>query len=407
MSSVVYNQVSKFYADGTKAVDALDLQIAEGEFMVIVGPSGCGKTTALRMAAGLEDISSGELSIGGKVVNALEPRDRDIAMVFQNYALYPHMSVFENIAFPLENQKLSREEIRKRVEGAAAILGLEEHLGRRPKNLSGGQRQRVAMGRAIVRRPKAFLMDEPLSNLDAKLRVQMRAEITRLQRQLGVTTLYVTHDQVEAMTMGHRIAVMRKGVLQQVGTPLELYERPSNIFVAAFVGSPAMNLLPATLAATADGLALVIAGQSLALPAALVMRLGLARYRDRQVIAGIRPEHLVPPGEGAATLPALRLEIVGSELIPPEQLVQLELWTEPLRTPSALDIVRDVDPVAAADLPRGSSTQPLVARCSSDRAFANGTADWGVVLEKLHLFDFETGKALGLSDSASAGGHGR
>src|SRR5471030_1531586 len=241
MAQVAFERVSKVYPDGTRAVNDINLDIQDGEFMVLVGPSGCGKTTALRMVAGLEEISEGVLKIGERVVNHVPSRDRDIAMVFQSYALYPHLTVYENIAFGLRLKKLPKAEIDKRVQNAARTLGLEEQLARKPRNLSGGQRQRVAMGRAIVREPSAFLMDEPLSNLDAKLRVQMRAEISRLQRDLGVTTIYVTHDQVEAMTMGDRVAVMRKGQLQQVDAPQTLYERPVNLFVRGFIGSPSMK----------------------------------------------------------------------------------------------------------------------------------------------------------------------
>ena len=247
MAGVTFDDVSKIYPDGTRAVNAIDLEIQDGEFMVLVGPSGCGKTTALRMVAGLEDISEGVLKIGDRVVNNVPSRDRDIAMVFQSYALYPHLTVYDNIAFGLKLKKMPKAEIDKRVQEAAKVLGLESFLKRKPRALSGGQRQRVAMGRAIVREPAAFLMDEPLSNLDAKLRVQMRAEIAKLQSDLGTTTVYVTHDQIEAMTMGDRVAVMRKGELQQVAAPQELYDRPLNLFVAGFIGSPSMNLVEATL----------------------------------------------------------------------------------------------------------------------------------------------------------------
>ena len=247
MADIVLEGVSKRFDDGYEAVKDMDLEVKDGEFVILVGPSGCGKSTALRMIAGLEDITEGELRIGGDVVNQYAPKDRDIAMVFQNYALYPHMSVRDNMAFPLKLAKVPDDEIKTKVEEAAKILDLEQHLDRKPANLSGGQRQRVAMGRAIVRDPKAFLMDEPLSNLDAKLRVQMRTEVSRLQKDLNTTTVYVTHDQTEAMTLGDRVAVMRSGVLQQVDTPAELYERPSNLFVAGFIGSPAMNFMPATL----------------------------------------------------------------------------------------------------------------------------------------------------------------
>jgi multiple sugar transport system ATP-binding protein len=264
MAVICFDGVSKVYGDGTCAVDTLDLTIEEGEFVVFVGPSGCGKTTALRMLAGLEEISAGTVTIGGQAVNDMSPKDRDIAMVFQNYALYPHMTVAQNLAFGLKLRKISKVEVDRRVRNAAAALDLEEYLERKPKALSGGQRQRVALGRAIVREPAAFLMDEPLSNLDAALRVQTRAEILKLQKRLGTTTIYVTHDQVEAMTMGDRIAVMRKGVLQQIGTPEQLYTRPANTFVATFIGSPAMNVVPAAV-------------------------LGLG---PDSLIAGFRPEHI-------------------------------------------------------------------------------------------------------------------
>ena len=247
MSRIVLEGITKRYQDGTTAVRSLDLSIADGELMVLVGPSGCGKTTALRMVAGLEEITEGTILVDGQPVNDMEPRDRDIAMVFQSYALYPHLTVRDNMAFSLKYRKTPKQEIRRRVEEAARILELDELLSRKPRQLSGGQRQRVAMGRAIVRQPRAFLMDEPLSNLDAKLRVQMRAEIAKLQRSLGVTTIYVTHDQTEAMTLGSRVAVLRHGVLQQVASPQELYRRPANLFVAGFIGSPAMNLVEATL----------------------------------------------------------------------------------------------------------------------------------------------------------------
>ena len=262
MAEVQFSDVAKVFPDGTRAVSDLNLEAQDGEFMVLVGPSGCGKTTALRMVAGLEDISEGEIKIGDRVVNQIPSRDRDIAMVFQSYALYPHLTVYDNIAFSLRLRKERKDEIDKRVREAARILDLEPFLDRKPRALSGGQRQRVAMGRAIVRQPAAFLMDEPLSNLDAKLRVQMRAEISKLQRDLGTTTIYVTHDQVEAMTMGERVAVMRKGELQQVAPPQDLYDRPVNLFVGGFIGSPAMNLLEATLERANGGLAVALAARS-------------------------------------------------------------------------------------------------------------------------------------------------
>src|SRR3954454_3606863 len=270
MAAITFDDVTKTYDDGYRAVSDLNLDIQDGEFVVLVGPSGCGKTTALRMVAGLEEISEGTLRIGDRIVNDLTPRERDIAMVFQSYALYPHLSVYDNIAFSLKLHKLPKAEIDKRVQDAARILDLEPYLKRKPKALSGGQRQRVAMGRAIVRQPPAFLMDEPLSNLDAKLRVQMRAEIKKIQSSLGVTTIYVTHDQVEAMTMGDRVAVMRKGELQQVAPPQELYDRPVNIFVGGFIGSPSMNMLEARLERDGDAWRARIGEQSLLLDPDLV-----------------------------------------------------------------------------------------------------------------------------------------
>ena len=291
MAGVAFEQMSKVYPDGTKAVDALTLEIGDGEFMVLVGPSGCGKTTALRMVAGLEEITSGLLKIGERVVNNVPSRDRDIAMVFQSYALYPHLSVYENIAFGLKIKKMPKDEIDRRVAEAARILGLEPFLKRKPRALSGGQRQRVAMGRAIVRQPQAFLMDEPLSNLDAKLRVQMRAEIAGLQRSLGVTTIYVTHDQVEAMTMGDRVAVLRDGKLQQYATPSDLYDHPVNSFVAGFIGSPAMNLLD--LRRSGDGVTL--GGHEVPLSREVRDAAGSADT----VTVGVRPEDLSLDDEGS------------------------------------------------------------------------------------------------------------
>jgi len=285
------NDVTKRYADGTLAVEDLNLDVEDGEFMVLVGPSGCGKTTALRMIAGLESISEGEVKIGDKVVNDVPPKDRDIAMVFQNYALYPHMTVRDNMAFGLKLAKTDQGEITKRVEEAAKVLGLEEYLDKKPRALSGGQRQRVAMGRAIVRNPQAFLMDEPLSNLDAKLRVQMRSEISRIQADLEVTTVYVTHDQVEAMTMGDRVAVMRKGELLQVGTPPELFSNPRNLFVAGFIGSPSMNFAMSSVEKSNGGYAIKLGDQSLKVSQkALEKRPALERYQGKEIILGIRPQ---------------------------------------------------------------------------------------------------------------------
>jgi len=317
MATVALERINKVYANGFHAVKDLDLEVGDGEFMVLVGPSGCGKTTALRMVAGLEGISSGTLSIAGKPVNEVSPKDRDIAMVFQNYALYPHMSVADNIGFALKLRKLPKAEVAAKVKETAEILGLTEWLDRKPGQLSGGQRQRVAMGRAIVREPAVFLMDEPLSNLDAKLRVQMRAEVSRIQQRLHVSTIYVTHDQVEAMTMGDRVAVLRGGVLQQCDNPQVLYNRPDNIFVAAFIGSPAMNLYEA---AVGEGARWVKLGsQDIELPESVrAEHPALASYAGKKIVLGLRPEHL--PAAGNRAGPALvgdvdLVEALGSELV--------------------------------------------------------------------------------------------
>jgi multiple sugar transport system ATP-binding protein len=314
MADVAFDEVDKVYDNGVQAVFDLTLDIHDGEFLVLVGPSGCGKTTALRMVAGLEDISDGTVSIGGRVVNDLTPKERDIAMVFQNYALYPHLSVAENIAFGLRLRKAEKSVINERVAWAAKMLDLTPYLDRRPKELSGGQRQRVAMGRAIVRQPQVFLMDEPLSNLDAKLRVQMRADIAKLQRELGVTTVYVTHDQVEAMTMGDRVAVMSQGVLQQVDAPQRLYDRPENLFVAGFIGTPPMNLLDVAVQVEDEVVSITLGGSRVPLPAAALAQYPrLREYSGRSVAAGVRAGDLHPSSE-RADLPTFtaRVELVES-----------------------------------------------------------------------------------------------
>jgi multiple sugar transport system ATP-binding protein len=402
VAEVTFDEISKVYPDGTKAVSSLSLQVRDGEFMVLVGPSGCGKTTALRMVAGLEDITSGTLRIGERVVNDLPSRDRDIAMVFQSYALYPHLTVFENIAFGLRLKKVPKEEIDKRVQEAARVLDLEALLDKKPRALSGGQRQRVAMGRAIVRQPQVFLMDEPLSNLDAKLRVQMRAEIARLQLDLGVTTIYVTHDQVEAMTMGDRVAVMRKGELQQVDTPQELYDRPVNLFVGGFIGSPSMNMLEGTLERADGGLVARLGSQSLTLDPALVnARGGLAAFEGKPVIVGIRPEDLedaavspeVPAGRTLKGVVALR-EALGSEI-----MVHLEVDAPPAVTDEVRELAEDVGAEAPVG---GHRTATVVGRFSARSGVKPGDAIEAVVdTSNLHFFDPATG--LGIYDDKTKG----
>jgi multiple sugar transport system ATP-binding protein len=388
MATVTLDAVNKIYENGFQAIHDLSLDIADGEFLVLVGPSGCGKSTALRMIAGLETTSSGEMRIGDKVVNDVEPKDRDIAMVFQNYALYPHMSVFDNIGFALKLARTPKDEIDSRVRKAASILELEPYLNRKPAQLSGGQRQRVAMGRAIVRQPSAFLMDEPLSNLDAKLRVQMRAEIARLQRSLGVTTFYVTHDQVEAMTMGDRVAVIKAGLLQQVDTPQRLYEYPTNVFVAAFIGSPSMNLYDAALTLSGDGGTIEIGSQRIALdPQSLKQRPALAGYNGKSIVVGIRPEHfedatILPdaPADRRIKAMVMLVEALGSEL-----MVHMAIDA---RT------VNSGDPDAPQELP-GEGASNAVARFSPrSRVMLGDDIEVVVASEYLHFFDAQTHKAI-------------
>jgi multiple sugar transport system ATP-binding protein len=403
MAQIVLEDVWKVFADGTEAVRSLYLDIADGEFMVLVGPSGCGKTTALRMVAGLERISKGKITIGDRVVNDVPPKERDIAMVFQNYALYPHMSVFDNMAFGLKLQKVPRDEIDRRVRDAAQILGLDELLGRKPAALSGGQRQRVAMGRAIVRYPQAFLMDEPLSNLDAKLRVQTRTEISRLQHDLGVTTIYVTHDQVEAMTMGDRVAVIRKGELQQVDTPQSLYEHPLNLFVAGFIGSPAMNLVEAGLAATDGAMVVELGGFRLPVPdEVMVERPDLRAYAGRKVVLGIRPEDMEDaalvsdaPAERRISSTVELREALGSDVV-----VHFSLDTPPAVTEDVKELAADVDAAAAAPSADGD-TASVVARLNP-RTHAHHGQPIELVVDthRLHFFDVETGAGIyGPSDA--------
>ena len=396
MAAIELDGVGKVYRDGTRAVSDLNLSIADGEFVVLVGPSGCGKTTALRMVAGLEEISEGTVSIDGTVVNGIDPGKRDIAMVFQNYALYPHMSIFENIAFPLRSQRISRVERRERVERTAAILGLTDLLKKKPSTLSGGQRQRVAMGRAIVREPRLFLMDEPLSNLDAKLRVQMRSEISRIQSELGVTTIYVTHDQVEAMTMGTRIAVLRKGLLQQLGPPQEIYEAPQNLFVAAFIGSPGMNFVRATLVEDGDDVACRLTAQQIVLPRTVAdARPALKEYKGRDVALGIRPEHMsLSPIEG----PTMSASVLRSEMLGAERLVHLAVDASPVVTDEMVEAAEDVDPTALSTLQSESIEQrvTLIARVDpSVTATVGADVLVGVNASRLHFFDLETGATIG------------
>jgi multiple sugar transport system ATP-binding protein len=391
LPQVTLEGVGKVYPDGTRAVDGLDLEIDDGELMVLVGPSGCGKTTTLRMIAGLEDITEGVIHIGDTLVNGLDPRERDIAMVFQNYALYPHMSVFDNLAFPLRARHLPRVEVHAKVERTARILGLEGLLSRKPRALSGGQRQRVAMGRAIVREPQVFLMDEPLSNLDAKLRTQLRAEIADLQRELGVTTIYVTHDQVEAMTMGTRIAVLRDGFLQQQGPPQTLYDAPDNLFVAAFIGSPAMNLLHGRIERGAGGVSCLVGEQRVLIPTALALLDGT------EVAVGVRPEGLVDPASASRAAPRLKGRVRFVELLGAERLVQVELDARPLDAGDLVETARDLDVTPADRRPAGTAVgRALVtARLDAHAAVKPGDIlEMAIVSEKLHFFDLSTGRAI-------------
>jgi multiple sugar transport system ATP-binding protein len=397
VAEVAFEGISKIYADGTRAVNEMTLGIEDGEFMVLVGPSGCGKTTALRMVAGLEEISEGTLRIGDRVVNHVAPRDRDIAMVFQSYALYPHLTVYDNIAFGLKMQKLPKEEIERRVKEAADVLGLETFLDRKPRALSGGQRQRVAMGRAIVREPQAFLMDEPLSNLDAKLRVQMRAEIARLQNDLGVTTVYVTHDQIEAMTMGDRVAVMRKGELQQVDAPQELYDRPVNLFVAGFIGSPAMNMIEATLERANGGLAAVTGSQRIALgDETLSARPGLRAYEGKTVVLGIRPEDLEDAELEPDTPSDRRLkgQIVLRESLGAEIMAHFVVDARLAMTEDVRELARDVGDERLAE-GEGAQEATLVGRFGPRSRVREGDeAEVAVETRALHFFDPESGLGI-------------
>ncbi len=398
MAEITIDDATKVYPDGTEAVSSLDLEIGDGEFVVLVGPSGCGKTTALRMIAGLEEVSSGTIRIGGRVVNDLPPKDRDVAMVFQNYALYPHMSVRENMAFALKLRKMSRSEIDRRVRDAAGILGLSDYLHRKPKALSGGQRQRVAMGRAIVREPQAFLMDEPLSNLDAKLRVQMRAEIAKLQQDLAVTTIYVTHDQTEAMTMGDRVALMKQGHLQQVDAPQVLYERPANLFVAGFIGSPAMNLVDAVLDRVGDRVTVTFGSNELELDDAVLRRHpALGNHMGRPIVVGMRPEHLddaalgpIAPEGRRMTASVDLVEALGSEV-----LAHFTVDAPPVVTDDTKELARDLTGAQDLEARAEAGTSSFVARLDPRTSARRGEPlDLVVDIGRLHFFDPADGSAI-------------
>jgi multiple sugar transport system ATP-binding protein len=404
MAQVAFERVSKIYPDGTRAVNDISLEVRDGEFMVLVGPSGCGKTTALRMVAGLEEISEGALKIGDRIVNHVPSRDRDIAMVFQSYALYPHLSVYENIAFGLRLRKMPKQEIDERVNRAASVLGLQDYLKRKPRALSGGQRQRVAMGRAIVRQPAAFLMDEPLSNLDAKLRVQTRAEIAKLQSDLGVTTLYVTHDQIEAMTMGNRVAVMRKGELQQVDEPQTLYDRPVNLFVGGFIGSPAMNMLDATITSN-GGFTATIGDQTIALGTeTLEIRPGLRAYDGKRVIIGIRPEDL----EDAALVTdapvdqRLRGRLELRESLGSEIMAHFAIKGAHAETDETRELAQDAGAADESHVGVREGEAVIVGRFGARSRVKQGENVEAVVdTRALHFFDPETG--IGIYDPPAKG----
>jgi multiple sugar transport system ATP-binding protein len=409
LTEIVLERLTKVYPDGTQAVSELDLAVASGEFVVFVGPSGCGKTTALRMVAGLETVTSGHVMIDGQIVNNLPPKDRDIAMVFQNYALYPHMDAYKNMGFALKMRGFSKGEIDRRVREAAHFLGLTDSLHKKPRTLSGGQRQRVAMGRAIVRNPQVFLMDEPLSNLDAKLRVEMRAEIARIQRDLGVTTVYVTHDQTEAMTMGDRVAVLRGGLLQQVDTPQVLYERPRNLFVAEFIGSPAMNLVEADVARTNGDLWIQFGDHRLRLtPASRARNPGLDRAEGQRVIVGIRPEDMedaslvqhVPDGGRLSVVCDIR-EDMGSEVYVHFNVSGRPVATKEVLEAHVVDAPQDIETRLAAEQARGSGVRFVARLERTTPAREQEKLELAVDLERLHFFDPETGVAVGSGEPGS------
>jgi multiple sugar transport system ATP-binding protein len=398
VAAITLERLSKVYGDGTQAVNDLDLEIGDGEFVVLVGPSGCGKTTALRMVAGLEEITEGTVRVGDLVVNDLPPKDRDVAMVFQNYALYPHMTAFDNMGFGLKMRGMKKDEIARRVEDAARVLGLEEVLRKKPRTLSGGQRQRVAMGRAIVREPQAFLMDEPLSNLDAKLRVEMRAEITRIQRDLGVTTMYVTHDQTEAMTLGDRVAVMNKGVLQQLASPQEVYDRPVNLFVAEFIGSPSMNVAEAELVRD-DGRFVVRFGEDAELvvpPEVVEARPPLAGYAGRKLAVGIRPEDIEDAafvdGDLAGRTFSAKLDIredMGSEVF-----AHFPVNAQPVVTDEVREALGEEAVQAELEATRRGNRRFIGRLDRMTRAREGEPVTLAVDTRRLHFFDEETGRGI-------------
>ncbi|MEV5572136.1 sn-glycerol-3-phosphate ABC transporter ATP-binding protein UgpC [Spirillospora sp. NPDC052269] len=397
MARIALEGVDKVYAGGVKAVDGLDLEIADGEFMVLVGPSGCGKSTALRMIAGLEEISGGTVSIGERVVNDLAPKDRDIAMVFQNYALYPHMTVEQNLAFGLKLRGVSKEERRKKVLEAAKMLGLEQFLDRKPAALSGGQRQRVAMGRAIVRQPQAFLMDEPLSNLDAKLRVSMRASLSQLHASLGVTTVYVTHDQVEAMTLGTRVCVLREGKLQQVDTPQRLFDHPVNLFVAGFIGSPAMNFVEAELVRGDGGAQVRFAGVTLPVPAELLSaREGLDAYFGKKVILGIRPSDFEDSGHASDEWAPMTVTSTVTEELGSEINVIFTIDAPPVEHKDTADLAEDAAEGEGDAIPLTDNKALWTARVNSRSHVRPGqTVKLAIDTTRLHFFDPASGLAIG------------
>jgi multiple sugar transport system ATP-binding protein len=399
MAEISFDQVTKVYPDGTEAVSSVDLEIEDGALMVLVGPSGCGKTTLLRMVAGLEEITEGEIRIGDRVINDVEPKNRDLAMVFQNYALYPHMTCYDNIAFGLKLRRMPKREVDRRVRDTAHALGLDDQLKKKPRSLSGGQRQRVAMGRAIVREPKAFLMDEPLSNLDAKLRVEMRTEISRIQQDLATTMIYVTHDQTEAMTMGDKVAVMRRGLLQQVAEPQALYDSPANLFVAGFIGSPAMNMVQATLVGENGTTRVEFGGLRLDLQdSALDDRPALRDYVGRKLAIGLRPEDIedpeyLPPGAPDARIPVM-VEV--REAMGPEIFAHFTVDAPPVLTEDTRDLAADRglnSEELEGEAERGSAK--FVARLNPRTSAVRGKAmELAIDVRRLQFFDLETGRAI-------------